>query len=306
MAASRGTERGRTRFRAYGVLIDSTVELPLKRVDDAGAAIRVRRKALDTPADTDTEGRRVRATPTDVTYHEAGLGTMRVRRDGEIAVDPAAGESTATLPDWIVTVGLGCALHLSGRPVLHASVVSIDGRGVAFLGGPGAGKSTVATACLAAGARLVTDDVCVLDRQNTVTVQSGPPSVKLDPDTLERITQSMDGAMPGAEKLGSVRGKQRLRVKQVAEGPIGLDRIYLLRAGTPVSVEGLAGSDRVLALLSNAYANRRLEATETAATYFNHVEGVADAVPIKRLARPTRWEALPTVVKAIREDLHDG
>jgi serine kinase of HPr protein (carbohydrate metabolism regulator) len=50
-------------------------------------------------------------------------------------------------------------LQQRGRLVLHASAVTVDLGVVAFMGGPGWGKSTMAAAMYARGHSIVADDV---------------------------------------------------------------------------------------------------------------------------------------------------
>lgn len=52
-----------------------------------------------------------------------------------------------------------CILTLSGECVLHASAVEIGGRALAFVGGVGMGKSTLAAIFCAMGAQFITDDL---------------------------------------------------------------------------------------------------------------------------------------------------
>lgn len=54
---------------------------------------------------------------------------------------------------------IACILTLSGKCVLHASAVEIGGRALAFVGGMGMGKSTLAALFCAMGAQFITDDV---------------------------------------------------------------------------------------------------------------------------------------------------
>jgi ABC-type multidrug transport system fused ATPase/permease subunit len=54
---------------------------------------------------------------------------------------------------------MACLLTLSGEPVLHASTVEIRDTAIAFVGGSGMGKSTLAALLCANGARFVTDDL---------------------------------------------------------------------------------------------------------------------------------------------------
>lgn len=50
-------------------------------------------------------------------------------------------------------------MTLAGYCVLHASAARVEGRAFAFVGPPGAGKTTVAAMVCSAGGRLMTDDV---------------------------------------------------------------------------------------------------------------------------------------------------
>ena len=54
-------------------------------------------------------------------------------------------------------------LALDGECVLHASAVEVEGRALAFVGGSGQGKSTLATLLCLGGASLVSDDVLRVD-----------------------------------------------------------------------------------------------------------------------------------------------
>ena len=54
---------------------------------------------------------------------------------------------------------MACVLTLAGEFVLHASAVEIGGSALAFLGGSGMGKSSLAALLCTNGARFVTDDL---------------------------------------------------------------------------------------------------------------------------------------------------
>jgi hypothetical protein len=58
---------------------------------------------------------------------------------------------------------LAFVLTLRGEAVLHASAVQVGDAALGFIGASGMGKSTMATLMCAGGARLVTDDVLLLD-----------------------------------------------------------------------------------------------------------------------------------------------
>jgi hypothetical protein len=97
---------------------------------------------------------------------------------------------------------LPLAAALRGMEILHASAVEMAGRAVAFLGGSGVGKTTLAARIVARGARLVTDDVLAVDVANgAVRTHSGGAVARVDPRELR--------AMTGKERrgLGAIRAR---------------------------------------------------------------------------------------------------
>ena len=60
---------------------------------------------------------------------------------------------------------------------LHASAVSVDGRGCLITGAAGAGKSTLAIEMVALGAELVADDRVDIRRAGDSLMMSAPPAI---------------------------------------------------------------------------------------------------------------------------------
>jgi hypothetical protein len=84
---------------------------------------------------------------------------------------------------------LPLAAVLRGFEVLHASAVAVAGRAVAFLGGSGAGKTTLATRLAAHGAPLVTDDVLAIEPAGGgVRAHRGATIARIDPRELRSLS----------------------------------------------------------------------------------------------------------------------
>lgn len=66
----------------------------------------------------------------------------------------------------------------SSTATIHASCVSVGGRGLLILGASGAGKSTLALSMMALGARLVADDRTRLARQGGALVADCPEAIR--------------------------------------------------------------------------------------------------------------------------------
>lgn len=119
-------------------------------------------------------------------------------------------------PRWTGTMpasfyGSAVALTLAWRGLLpfHASAVERDGCAVLIAGANGAGKSTLTAQSLAIGARLVGDDLTVLDmpaERGGIVVRRGRPTIRLHRDTAARV--AADLCLPVA---GDGRGKWLVR-----------------------------------------------------------------------------------------------
>src|SRR5207302_1716173 len=93
---------------------------------------------------------------------------------------------------------LVCVLRLRGLACLHAGVVAIDGRAIALLGSKAAGKSTTALALVQRGARLLSDDVAVLDAEPSgdYRVRAGPARLRLRPASAAALCGSFESLQP--------------------------------------------------------------------------------------------------------------
>lgn len=96
---------------------------------------------------------------------------------------------------------------------LHATTVAVDGRGILITGPAGAGKSSLALALMALGARLVADDQTILAVDGAALVATCPPTLHgmiearglgiLRADVLDRavVAVAVDMGQLEAERL---------------------------------------------------------------------------------------------------------
>lgn len=82
---------------------------------------------------------------------------------------------------------LALALHAGGIFTLHASAVSINGAGVAFLAPKHHGKSTLCSALVLAGARALSDDTVPVRPGDPPMLSPGLPRLRLWTDTAARL-----------------------------------------------------------------------------------------------------------------------
>jgi hypothetical protein len=181
--------------RLYGLTVRAEVPLHQQRPVPSHAAIDLA-IALGAPmarVDEVPEGRMLlhlqtnkqyySATDVDGTYLLRFYGTCDVRVDRELrhaTVHPVYGADPGVVSVLVAGTLLAFVLAARGAPVLHASAVQVGAGTLAFVGGSGMGKSTMATLLCASGALLVSDDLLCLDlSRHPPTCELGATELRL-------------------------------------------------------------------------------------------------------------------------------
>jgi len=255
-------------------------------------------------------------------WQVAGGQYFRLRyRDGcQFAMNRACtrlwvtGPEAAT-PEYLSTYLLGPVfgifLRLRGTPCLHGSVVAVAGRGLAFLGGQGAGKSTTAAAFARLGYPVLTDDITVLrEEDDTFWVLPGDPNVCLWPKSVDYLYGSPT-ALPPVILHNVLYPKWDKRWLNLTDPgyrfqsrPLPLGAIYFLGERQDDSgprVEDVLGKERLLLLIANNYGSTFLD-KELRAREFEVLGRLLDRVPVRRLIPRAGPDYLPKLCEAILKD----
>jgi hypothetical protein len=177
---------------------------------------------------------------------------------------------------------LAVALHASGVFCLHGSAVAVGESCAAFLAPKRHGKSTLAVALTAAGARLMTDDTLAVDLGGRPMAWPGVHCVRLWPDS-ERHLRGQSTADDGGSRRKAQVGDFALDELMRERMPLGA--LYLLR---PVKAENgaaavrrvqLAPMQAAIALVKNTKLGGLLGKSETP-TVLRQAGAVAEAVPV--------------------------
>src|SRR5689334_19118571 len=191
------------------------------------------------------------------------------------------------LPEFVRNIVLGpaiaLALELSGFLCLHGSAVAIGDAAVAFVGPKHFGKSTLATALTAAGARLIGDDLLVVSGGPPATVRPGVASVRLWADMTSALPLSAicDRLIPGVKTTATGFAEQAV----AAESAL-LRAIYVLspvRSGATVPTVRrtlLSPSEATIALAHQTKLPPPLVGLRAAGTQLTAAATVAATVPI--------------------------
>ena len=229
------------------------------------------------------------------------VGEFLVAPDGRrIACRPVERCSGESFQVYMLGQALSFALVKQHLEPLHATVVEIDGEGVAFLGGSAFGKSTVAASFLEAGHRLVTDDLLVLQQSGTtIWAYPGPPRIKLFPDIASRFLGGAVGVHMNADT-----GKLivPLDERQTCAHAVPIRAMYVLTSPpeaarqAAVTSETLSPRASFIELVKSTF-NRRLAGARRMERQFAAAGRLIDALPFTRLTYPRRFERL--------KDIHD-
>lgn len=239
-----------------------------------------------------------------------GVGEFVVSADGKVIVcrqfDGTASESFGV---YLLGQALSFALVKQGLEPLHGTSVVVEGEAVVFLGDSGFGKSSLAACFLAAGRRILTDDLLIL--RNTpagILAYPGPPRLKVSPRVARMfLRQAARGANmnPFTRKM-----VLPLSPENVCGAPVPLRAMYAIAAPGEVlrrqaiRIDPLSAREGFVQLLKNTF-NQRIVDADRLRRQFSQIGRLVDATLVKRLSYPRALDRLPAVCEAILCDLED-
>jgi hypothetical protein len=226
-----------------------------------------------------------------------------VSGDGRrITVHPAGEVPEETVRHLLIDQVLPLALSRRGRLALHASAVHIPGVGtVGFVGGTGRGKSTLAVALVARGARLVTDD-CLMIRFDS----TGPLAVPAYPGLRLWPGLAANPLLRAAPSTRVAHYSKKRRVHRAVlpfhGRPSPVRALFLVSprtdAGPAASLRACRASARMIGLLRFAYV-LDVEDRKDLAGLFEGLATLATTVPVARLRLRHGHARLPAAADLI-------
>lgn len=295
-------------YSVFGLRVRSRLALPELPRAEAGAAPDV----VIGYGDIDLSPAEPGYAPTDagtlLTVPE--VGRYLIREGREVVVEAAAGASERNLRLFLLGSAFGALLHQRGLLPLHANVIDMGGRAIAFSGHSGAGKSTIAAWFHDRGYRVLGDDVCVVgfDSDGRALAHPGIPRLRLWRDALDASSRTTDGYERSFDRLDKYDVPTGGEPQPLE--PIGLAAIYLLRKadeGSP-GVHRLTGAAAVETLVSNTYRGGYLKTIGRTGTHLATCVQLAKAVPVFSAHRRWGFDCFDDEAERLREHarLHLG
>jgi hypothetical protein len=295
----------RFRYRANGLTLESTIELPELAPADGPPDVHIRYgevpAALPQPI---MKGARYETAAGEYLLTLPGVGRYWVKDGRQVVIAPEPGAADEDVRVFILSSVMGALAHQRGFLPLHASALEVNGGCVLFAGTSGSGKSTVAAAFHGRGYTLAADDICAiaLDDAGHPVVHPGYRHLKLWADAVERFGDSL------GERRQMRFGLRKYNVllrEDARTTPLRVTRIFILTRAIADRIElrALHGRDKVAALREQTFRRRLLKGLGTRHDHFAlwHALGQASVVAVQR---PLRLSALDELLDRLEENMH--
>jgi hypothetical protein len=234
-----------------------------------------------------------------------GLADFEVSADGfDVKAYPLPGTDGPTTEHLYINQIVPLAMSRQGLPAFHASVVTVPGGAVAFVGQSGRGKSTLAASFALGGAEFLTDDALFMEEiDGRCRVLPSHASLRLWEDSVDALIGTK---IPRAGPI-SYTNKARLLAGDglpYSETARTLLAAYVLepQGSTTVSIQALTGVERFVAWLGNSFL-LDIEDRELLERHFEWTHRISSIVPTFTLDYPRDYAFLPTVRNAIRQHI---
>lgn len=223
-----------------------------------------------------------------------GVARYLISGGTRIRVETESGAGTQEVRLFLLGSALGAIYFQRGYLPLHASVLVMNGRAVAFAGDSGAGKSTMAAWLNAAGYPLLCDDVCVVrfDENELAMAYPGYPRVKLWSDALQEFEidpRTLQRDYFRADKF-HVPVPERFWID-----PVPLRHVNVLQFSAAVTrprIEEVSPASAVVLLRDNTYRYQFISGLGLTRQHFLDCARLARCTGVHILLRPERHSVL--------------
>jgi hypothetical protein len=281
-------------YKAYNLCIHSELPLP-ELIEAAGKPDVIVRYGIEEDGDFEHDGgNRCRAQLEEV-------GEFLISAGREILVNPLPDVEASLLRAVLLGPILCVLLRQRGLLVLHASCVEIEGQGIAFLGGSGWGKSTLAAAFQSQGHRILTDDVMPIDLSTGCPlVFPSYPQGKLWPEAATFLGHDSQSLAPIAQH--SFKLAYRF-TDSFQSSPLPLQRIYVLAKGEAHQIEPLQPQEAFVELVRHTRVMQFMKHSDIMAFHLQRCTELIRQTSFCRFTRKPDLADLSKLVRLVEDNL---
>jgi len=291
-------------YIAFGLVIRSYIPLPYLLEGAGEPDVLIERETM---AETLPESQKpcafVSVAPGCCLQVLPGHGRFFITAD-KIVVEQFPGADENLLHLFLLRSSMGILMQLRGGLVLRGSSVEIDGRGVVIVAPACTGSSTLATALVQRGAKLISDELCVI----VINSQGKPELIPYYPgiflwrdmaESFEFLTENSKPVREGVEKY----------LIQLPESfssiPVPVTSLFSLweHNKREPSLESVTGLDKVKVFLSRSSHYRLLEGSHLRQQYFNRSLALLSHSSTWRLTRPSGMNSYELLAQTVEGGL---
>ncbi len=280
-------------YLAYGLGIHSAIQLfdiPVQTVDRDVDIVQAEIEFKSD--DRDVTSPYIRLSSQDAILLIEGVGCFQVSGGNSIVVDPDNNANQALLQRYIIGACMALLLYQRSQLVLHASAIEINRQAVAFMGTSGAGKSSIAAAFVAAGHKMVVDDVTSIDIQNNVPyVYQGFPYIKLVNGTLA-LSNLRNNKIEYSDHLEDKTGFRIIDAPTSDRIPLAC--IFVIKSGEGIEHRQYDFQQSLIELVRHSLPPTLVRLDRSA--HFTRCIKVVNSIPIFELTRTTDMDRLGDLV----------
>jgi hypothetical protein len=286
-------------YNAYGLSIQSELPLPELIASQAAGEITIRLdKGRDEALPAVDQTGWIELSRQQAILYVDQVGVFKLIEGREVVVNPLAEVRESLLRLCILGPVMGVLLYQRGKLVLHASVLDFDGNAVAFMGGSGWGKSSLAAALLRSGHDLISDDVAPVELSDGMaTILPGLFRLKIDLEVAETLNIESEDLLI----LDPANRKKDWRVApNGSTHPTLLKQIYVLGVDHCSHIAPIRPQAGVIELVRHSYPTRVNFPGD--AVHLQQCVQLADQVPMAHLYRTEDLSALPQLADMVEKD----
>ncbi len=234
-----------------------------------------------------------------------GVARYHVKNGNQILVAAEPGTGARELRLFLLGSAFGAIYFQRGFFPLHASVVVINGKAVAFAGDSGAGKSTMTAWMNVQGYALLCDDVCVIrfDDHHSPMAYPGFPRLKLWSDALKEF--EIDPSELQRDHFRT--DKYHLSISgRFGMDPVPLQHINVLQFSDSDSaprIEDIQPAQAVHLLRNNTYRYYYISGLGLTKSHFLDCVRLAKTTGMHFLTRPRQHSAMAECQRLIEEQM---
>lgn len=294
-------------YRAFGLNILSEIALPELQ---PGSGERIDLEILRRPTAPDFP---LPDAPTSYDWSPSrqvllwpSVGRFTIDQVQRVIVEAAPGVEDRLLAFPLLGPVMALVKHLQGCLVLHGSGIAVNGQGVAFLGDKMAGKSTLASAFVARGHALLSDDVIAipgLDR-GRAEIEPAFPLIKLSSAAGGLLSATGSEAWP--EVMPNFPKRVHRLAQQAMPAGIPPGGLFVLARGREARIDRLSPAAVFGALMHNSYLKKFIGQTltrEAGARHLGQIAALAEIALVARLQVPDSIDRLSEAVDLVERTM---